>query len=231
MRKSLSYLIETELDKASILLAAKAITDKLQQMAEQIAKMDANDVMPLGDSMRDLFGAEEASAFEKGVSEKLRGLTEQVREAKNAISDQIDALESGQPMTDLGAVDSTEDMFPEDGEQMGDQAADLGMGDQAGDQAADLGGEQMGDQGDDLGDLDDVFGGDPMGAAGRPQKESVRNAKKVLEGASADHRLAKQFAGLLREGKSPRDAAQQIAETYAMDVSTVVGIITKVKKG
>jgi hypothetical protein len=55
--------------------------------------------------------------------------------------------------------------------------------------------------------------------------------KKVLEGASADHRLAKQFAKLIREGKSAREAGRMIAEQYAMPFNTVVQIITKVRNG
>lgn len=232
-RKSLSYLIEAELEKATVLLAAQAITDRLQKIAEELAKMDANDVMPLGDSMRDLFGSEQATSFEQAVSEKISGLVDQVRDAKNAIADQIEALKNGTPMNDMAQTDSHEDMFPkEDGQ---DASAGLG-GDDVSGAAAPEGDDAdpfgMGGEGHDDAD----FGGDKVapdfdmgGAAGRPQKESYRSGKKVLE--SADRRLTKQFSRLIREGKSAGEAAHMLAESYAIDVSTVVKIITKTKKG
>lgn len=232
-RKSISYLIEAELEKATVLLAAKAITDNLQRIAEQLAKMDANDVMPLGDSMRDLFGADQAASFEQAVSEKLRALTEQVRNTKNEISDQIDALESGQPQNDLGNM-GDDDMFggegedeapeamgptPAEGEEAeGGDADPFGMG----------GGAGEGDTDADMGSFDDAF--DMGGAAGRPTKESyVRKEKAIREGA--DRRLTREFSKLLREGKSAGEAAKSLAETYAIDIGTVAKIITKVTKG
>jgi hypothetical protein len=226
--RSLSYLIETELEKAEVLLAAKAISNKLQQMAEQLAKMDASDVMPLGDAMREIFGADQASAFEQHVSETLRGLTEQVRSAKNSIADQLDALEKGTVNNALADEDSHADLFAKDGEEGGEGEQQGGEGDGS-DMFGDQGGENAAD--DDL-DMGNLFGGDPEEAnsAGRAQKESFTSAKKVLENASADVRLTREFAGLLREGKSLKSALNMIAESYAIDVKTVANIVTAVKK-
>lgn len=228
-RKSLSYLIEAELEKATVLLAAKAITDKLQQIAEQLAKMDANDVMPLGDSMRDLFGSEQSSQFEQAVSEKLRNLTEQVRNTKNEISDQIDSLENGEPMNDLNTMQD-EDMFPQQDDD-GAQGDDLGGSDDFAPEAGHSAPHD--DAGMGMGDLDDAFGGEEqhMGAAGRPQKESARPRGKKLDESSADVRLVREFTDMIRKGRSAGSAAHKLAESYAMDVSMVVDIITKVKKG
>lgn len=297
-RKSLSYLIETELEKAEVILAAKAILNKLQQIAENLAKMDANDVMPLGDAMREIFGAESASAFEQHVSETLRGLTEKVRESRNTISDQLDALEKGEPMNDLGNTDSSEDMFggSDDGTQDAAAPAPEGGEDD------DMFGQQHEDGGDE--DMSDMFGGEAEEAnsAGRMQKESVAPKKalnelsddtlnsysrkannqaktaeekgdrseagrrsynatvaqqkkgggkpansgrkndpvvygkkkvsesNVFEGVSADHRLTREFAGLIREGKAVKVALNIVAEAYAMEPSAVAEIITSVKK-
>lgn len=224
-KKTLSYLIEAEMEKATVFMAAKEITNKLQKVVETLAKIPADDLLPLGDAMRELFDSEQAAGFEQNVSAKINELVDAVRNARNEIADQIDALQNGEPMNDLSQTDG-EDMFPdaeaapEAGAEGGDPFA--GAADEAG----------LGD--DDMAGLDneDPFAGiDTANPAGRPQKESARATKKVLEGTSADHRLAKQFAKLIREGKSAKQAGKLIAEQYAMPFNTVVEIITKVRNG
>lgn len=225
-KRSLAYLIETEMDKHSILFAAKDITNKLQQIAEQLAKMVANDIMPLGDAARDVFGAEEATAFEKALSDRVTALTDQVRDAKNAIADQIDALENGQPTSDL--ANAGDDMFGDSGDAEAEGQTDL---DAAGDDMFDDSGDK-GDVSDEAAlDLDDIFSGDEeeSNAAGRLAKESVEASAPVLEGVSADHQLTREFAGLIREGKTVSDALGLIAESYAIDPATVAEIVTTIK--
>lgn len=225
-KKTLSYLIEAEMEKATVFMAAKEITNKLQKVVETLAKIPADDLLPLGDAMRELFDSEQAAGFEQNVSAKINELVDAVRNARNEIADQIDALQNGEPMNDLSQTDS-EDMFPDAG---ADAAPEAGAEDPfagAADEAA-LGGD------DDMAGLDneDPFAGiDTSNPAGRMQKESAKATKKVLEGTSADHRLAKQFAKLIREGKSAKEAGSLIAEQYAMPFNTVVEIITKVRNG
>lgn len=206
-KKSLSYLIETELQKAEVIIAAKSVTEKLQQMAENLAKMDANDVMPLGDAMREVFGGDSAEGFEQKVSETLRSLIEQIRNARNEISDSIEALESGEPMNDLNTMDA-DDMFAcEEGEEAGNEAGpDMGdMGDMGGDEMAAPEGDMGGDEN---ADLDDLFSDEEeqSSPAGRARKESFMDRRAVLEG-----KVVRRFAGLLREGASPSDAIATLA--------------------
>lgn len=292
-KRSLAYLIEAEMDKHSILFAAKDITNKLQQIAEQLAKMVANEIMPLGDAARDVFGPDEASAFEKALSDKINGLTDQVRETKNAIADQIDSLESGQPASDLGSMDDSAGMFG--GDTGADAGNDLGGAGDAemfgGDDAAAPEGEGE-EPAADL-DLDDLFSGtgEESNAAGRLQKESATSKKKALNElstdtvkryadkaqdsrsdalqkkgsnghivarrpeevdsktltkrskgldrardrlkenaleASADYQLTREFAGLVREGYTVASVLDHLAESYAIDASTVAEIVTAV---
>jgi hypothetical protein len=221
--KSLSYLIEAALEKEAVLMAAKAVTDKLERVAKELAKMTADDVIPLGDSMRDLFGAEQATSFESMVSEKINGLLEQVRGARNEISDQIDALASGEPMNDMNSM-SADDMFAD--QDGGDSAAapDAGAGEQDSDPFA-MGDEQQDDA--DFGGqgLDSDFGSDLGGPAGRPQKESARSTKKVLENFSADSRLTAQFAIMVNKGSSVSEALNYLSENYALSRSQVAKIV------
>lgn len=228
-KKSLSYLIEAEMEKATVFMAAKEITNKLQKVVETLAKIPADDLLPLGDAMRELFDSEQSSQFEQNVSTKINELVDAVRTARNEIADQIDALQNGEPMNDM-ANSSHEDMFP-------DAEADAASGappEMGGNEAAPAPAAEDAGFGDDdlgMGDDDPFAGVDTSNPAGRMQKESARKTKKVLEGASADHLLARQFTKLIREGKSAKKAGQMIAEQYAMPFNTVVEIITKVRNG
>lgn len=226
-QRSLAYLIEAEMDKASIIFAARDITNKLQQMAEQLATMVAKEVMPLGDAARDVFGAEQAATFEKAISDKINALLDQVRETKNGISDQLDGLENGSPVSDLANTGSSDEMFGGTGEIAGND-----LGGDAGDDAfaPEAGAEGgMGD-GAEM-DLSDIFSGaeEESNAAGRMTKESRQPKAAVLEASSADYQLTREFAGLLREGKKVAEALNIVAESYAIDAATVAEIVTAVK--
>lgn len=222
-RKSLSYLIEAEMEKATVMMAAKGITEDLQQMAEKIAMMVAKDVMPLDDAMREAFGQEAAKAFQTALSEKLTSLVTTIADVKDAISAQISSLESGTPVEGDLATDDVDDLFADDGE-------DAEMGDEEFQSEAPS--EERSKKDDDMDNLDDIFADadDAMGASGRGMKEgAVPYSRKITE--SSDSRIAREFSKLLREGKDVSRAARMIAETYAISVSTVSKIIGKAVKG
>lgn len=221
-RKSLSYLIEAEMDKATVLMASKGITDNLQKMAEDVAMMVAKDVMPLGDTMREVFGLENAKAFQSVISEKLNSLVTSISEVKDSINEQIDALESGETPSDLN-TDSTDDLFG-DGEAEGSEEE---IGDE---EFSDMGSEERGmkddEEEEDFGDLDDVFA-DASAGAGRGMKEGATPLHAPL--ATGDARIAREFSTLIREGKDVEKAARLIAETYAIGVAEVAKIVSKAK--
>ncbi len=208
--KSISYLIETELEKAQVILAARSITDKLQSIAEQLAKMDANEVMPLGDTMRDIFGAELSQSFEKNVSEALRGLTEQMRDAKNKIGEQIDSLETGE-ISDLSSED---DLFSDDSTT--DEEVDS-VTDEDSDPVEGTDSESPNDI-DMSKDIEDLFSDDKResSAAGRIRKESF----------NSDNILAKEFKKKLNEGLSTSSAVKSLSKKYAMNMEEIAEILS-----
>lgn len=212
--KSMSYLIETELEKAEVILAAKSITSKLQTIAEQLARIDANEIMPLGDAMRETFGGDAAEDFEQAVAGVIRELTEKVRDSRNEISDRIEALNSGQPMNDLS---SGEDLFPEDDD---DIAPEPEMDDE---EDFDLSAAEK--PAEDAGDLDELFGDEEESdPSGRLKKESREDTRNVLESKKA---IVSVFSKLLNEGKTPKDAINLIAEKCKTSVSNIKKIVLK----
>lgn len=216
--RNLSYLIESELEKAEIVLAAKSITDAIQKMAENAAKMEAEDVMPLNDPIREHFGPEAADTFAEAVGQALRNLTQAISEAKNNISNEIARMQG--EVVESNDLEMMSDEEPssddEDAEiEMPDEDAEIEM---PGDDTQ--GGEEM-----DMPRFDDE---DLSNAAGRARKESATPRKKILE--SPDAIVARQYAKMIREGKSAKAAAKVLTETYAIDISTLVDIIEGSRK-
>ena len=72
---------------------------------------------------------------------------------------------------------------------------------------------------------DDEFSGN---AAGRARKESAVNRKPMLE--NADAIVARQYARLINEGKSPSGAAREITGLYGIDIPTLVTIVESAAK-
>ena len=215
--RNLSYLIESELEKAEIVLAAKSITDAIQKMAENAAKMEAEDVMPLNDPIREHFGPEAADTFAEAVGQALRNLTQAISEAKNTISNEIARMQ--------GEVVESNDL-----EMMSDEepsSDDDAVADDMPDEDSEI--EMPGDEGDsgemEMPRFDDE---DLSNAAGRARKESAVPKKKILE--SPDAIVARQYAKMIREGKSAKAAAKVLTETYAIDIPTLVEIIEGSRK-
>ncbi|NBT42893.1 MAG: hypothetical protein EBT20_20990, partial [Alphaproteobacteria bacterium] len=77
-------LLEDEnLDKAETLLAAKDLSDRLQDMAEDAAKMAVDRLMPLVDVMKSQFGQEPADAFNQIVKAQLQTVLDTIISAKD----------------------------------------------------------------------------------------------------------------------------------------------------
>ncbi len=236
--KNLSYLIESELEKAEVVLAAKSITDAIQKMAETAAKMEAEDIMPLNDPIRDHFGPEAAAAFATAATEKVRALVQALGDAKNGISDAIARMNgemSGEPNNDLATMDADANM--------GDGAADDGQSDLAAELPADAGeGEVEAPADDAMAGLPspdaapaeapkfDDDGAGSLKAAGRARKESAEPTKPMLESVNPDRIVAQEYVGMIREGKTAAEAATVITESYGLSIDDLIEIVTSFKK-
>jgi hypothetical protein len=86
---------QQDLEQAETLLAAKDLSDQLQQTAEKLAKMGVEDLMPLVDVMRQQFGPEAAAGFNDMVKTALDGLLDSTTQAKEQVDQSIDTLQGG----------------------------------------------------------------------------------------------------------------------------------------
>lgn len=224
-----AFLIETELEKASLIMGAKNIVSDLQSQAEKLAKVEADQLMPIIDQLKTTFGTEAAESFYRSSTTAIRDLVDQIQKTKDAINDQIMNLENGAaglPMNDM-QMDGGDDLGDDDlGGELGDD---------------ELGGDDLGDElGDDLGDemgaedemaAPEIPGGeddfaDEMGnAAGRARKESAEKFEKTI---------LEWFRRTVREGNKPTRAAKIVAEGFDVDVEDVKDIVreaAQVSKG
>ncbi len=181
--------MESELDKAELVLAAKGISDEIQSMAEKVAKLQVDDLMPLVDRLKEVFGQEMATTFNSSVDGTLSGMLDQLKQSKDSIENQANVL-NGEG--DMGMGMGTDMGFDADpgmgGLDMGDEmepGMEPGM-DYEGD--AELGV----DDSDMFGADDSMAGGDePLGRAKKESKTA--RGKKLSEMASRMKRVENQL--------------------------------------
>lgn len=118
-----SALLEAteDLAQAETLIAAKSLSDELQSMAEKVAKMGVEDLMPLVDTMKEQFGPEAAEGYNEIMKTSLESLLKSTQDAKDRSDDAVMALQGGSvpaSPTDIAAV----------GAEAGDEAGDATVG-------------------------------------------------------------------------------------------------------
>lgn len=90
-----NFMEQQDLAQAETLLAAKDLSNQLQQTAEKIAKMSVEDLMPLVDVMREQFGPEAAQGFNDVVKASLESLLSTTTETKEQVDTSIETLQQG----------------------------------------------------------------------------------------------------------------------------------------
>jgi hypothetical protein len=169
--ESLRTLMEQDLDQAELVLAAKDMVDRVQKMAEDLASMQVEDLMPLVDAMRESFGTEQANAFSASVDATLGAALETIKATREQVDQSVLVLTGeGAPVNDM----------------MGGEAMPAGdMGDPM------AGGPEMAIP------AEDEFAGEEAAAGvegeplGRIPKESVQHAKKLLLQHAKNGKLTK----------------------------------------
>jgi len=162
---SMSTLLENDLEQAELVLAAQDIMNKLQNMAEDLAKMNAQDLFPLVDKMKAAFGQEAAHSFEESSQGAIADAMQTVRRAKDELGNSIMRLEGKIPPNDMAAgadMDAGADMTTDI-----DPTADASM-------------DNVDAAMDDFGGADAASGpeAEPLG---RARRESVEGGKALNE--------------------------------------------------
>lgn len=162
----LSRLVESELAQAEIILAAQSLGDRLQKMAEDLAQMVSEDVLPISDQMKSVFGTQQAEKWSTVSKEALEEAFAVISKTKDVISNANLVLERQL----------------EGEESLSGDMADFDAG--GDDSSDDL---DLSTDSTDDGELDDFLGGSDAASGpeneplGRAKKESVQYKKKSLK--------------------------------------------------
>lgn len=196
METRFARLLESELEATSLVLNARAIADKLQKMAEDLAKIEPDDVMPLLSAFRDAFGPEVTDQFHKTTIATIRKMIDTISQGQLAIGNEVTRLEktaAGEDTSDM-ATDSAG--MDDDG---GDMGADADLGNEGSDMAADSD-AMAGDAGAAPGDEDNMA---DMDDGGHPGDDS----DAMVGGNSAGRGMKKESASVRRFGRHLREFA------------------------
>lgn len=84
-----------DIAKAQVIISAKGISNKVQDMAEEVAKLSVEELMPLVDVMRTHFGPEAATGFNEAAKASLEALLDLTTKTKEELDTAVTTLQSG----------------------------------------------------------------------------------------------------------------------------------------
>tara|TARA_R100000329_G_scaffold124036_2_gene102564 strand:+ start:1799 stop:2623 length:825 start_codon:yes stop_codon:yes gene_type:complete len=99
--QKLSKLMEQDLDQAEVVLAAKAMIDKLQGMAEDLAEMQVEELMPIVDAMKESFGIEMANNFNQQAEGILQPALDAVKSARDGMDNAVLGMTGDGPAPEM----------------------------------------------------------------------------------------------------------------------------------
>lgn len=113
MTTNFTHLIESELEKAEVVLDTKAIVAKLQKMIEDLASVEAEELIPMMDKLKSAYGEILAGDFKTTLSDKIRLAIDSLSATKDAITSQVEKLEGvidgDSPVDPVDALAGAED--------------------------------------------------------------------------------------------------------------------------
>ena len=94
-------VMESELDQAEVLLAAKQMADDLQKMAENLASMQVEELMSITNAMKEEVGTAEAEAFSQSAEMAIGTALDAVKKANDDVSNAVLVAQGQAPQTDM----------------------------------------------------------------------------------------------------------------------------------
>ena len=93
-----------KIQQASAIVTAKTMVDRVGRWIEELAGMENDTLLQLGDSIRDEIGQEQAKAFIEAVAPAIQQALETLKGTRDSLSNSVRTLATGeQPADMLGA--------------------------------------------------------------------------------------------------------------------------------
>jgi hypothetical protein len=118
-----------DLAQAELILVAKNMVEKLQGIAEDVAKMATDELMPLAEKIKVSFGQDTGTQFNDSADAALQALLVSVKEAKDALSNSVGVLTGEAPAGGMAGMPG--EITPGMGDAPDDMADDFSMADAA----------------------------------------------------------------------------------------------------
>lgn len=126
MKKNLTKLFESEIEKAEITLAVRDISDKLQKIASDLSRTTVDDVPSIVERIKATHGVEAGNEFGQIVTDKIGELTDKVIEVKSSIDDRALVLSGDADSSDFNSKNDMEDDEEMDFDDSNDEDTDMG---------------------------------------------------------------------------------------------------------
>jgi hypothetical protein len=105
-------LMESSVGEAEVVLAAKDMVDRVQDMVETLGKMVNEELPALSETIRDTMTPEQADAFVTSATDAINAALENIRETKNLLDSATQSLAGEEPLetepTDVGVEPAPE---------------------------------------------------------------------------------------------------------------------------
>jgi hypothetical protein len=91
-------LMESSVGEAEVVLAAKDMVDRVQDMVETLGKMVNEELPALSETIRDTMSPEQAESFVTSATDAINAALENIRETKNSLDSATRALAGEEPL-------------------------------------------------------------------------------------------------------------------------------------
>ena len=168
--EDMTQVRESATDKASAVVTAKTMVDRVGRWIEELAGMENDTLLSLGDTIRDEMGQDQAKAFLSNVAPAIQQALQNLKATRETLATGVRGLTGEEQSAELIGSDT-----PDMGADMG---GDMGVGDEIAPVAPDemnTGDEALSDE---FGASEPAVGG--METAGRAQRESIDRSSQLL---------------------------------------------------
>ena len=166
--EDMTQVRESATDKASAVVTAKTMVDRVGRWIEELAGMENDTLLSLGDTIRDEMGQDQAKAFLSNVAPAIQQALQNLKATRETLATGVRGLTGEEQSAELIGSE-TPDMGGDIGADVGNEIAPVGPDEMnTGEEAT----------ADEFGASEPAVGG--METAGRAQRESIDRSSQLL---------------------------------------------------